>query len=81
MGIRTTDIPGAPPTDIVVPPVDEGPMRRELMRQIAVLDAALAARTPGLASERTTPRRGPAVQPTRELELIRDELFAALKRA
>lgn len=54
-------------------------MRRELLRQIARLDAELGAASPLGATERTTARRGPALQPTAVLERIRDELLSALK--
>jgi hypothetical protein len=71
------DAPPPPPIDV---PVDEGPMRRELLRQIALLDAELGALTSGLESTRVTPLRGPAMQPTIALERIRDELLAELDR-
>jgi hypothetical protein len=53
-------------------------MRRELLRQIALLDAELGARTAPWASWRVTPLRGPALQTGPDLERIRDELLAAL---
>jgi hypothetical protein len=55
-------------------------MRRELLRQIALLDADLSARSAALPTGRTTARRGPAVLPTAELERIRDELLRALEQ-
>jgi hypothetical protein len=54
-------------------------MRRELLRQIALLDGDLAARNPHPAPERTTARRGPAILPTADLERVRDELLDALE--
>ena len=68
--------PAAPPA---APPVDEGPMRRELLRQIALLDVELAARSPAWATDPASPRRGPALLETAELERVRDELVAALR--
>jgi len=53
-------------------------MRRELLRQIALLDAELGARTVPWSVSRVTSRRGPALQSGVELERIRDELLAAL---
>jgi hypothetical protein len=78
------------PSDVAPPPgrppehphdVDEGPMRRELLRQIALLEQEL---TSGIARERlwamarTNRRRGPAWQDTAALEEIRDELVQAI---
>jgi len=85
MGTRERILPpaggGTPPPATDVPdPVDEGPMRRELLRQIAQLERRLSASTPGWESTCPTPRRGPALQPTSELERLRDELHAALRR-
>jgi hypothetical protein len=68
-----------PPAPPVEPVVDEGPMRRELLRQIALLDADLATQNRYPLPERTTARRGPAILPTAALERIRDELLDALK--
>lgn len=56
-------------------------MRRELLRQIARLDAHLGASTTHAAQGRTTPRRGPALLRTEQLERIRDELLTALENA
>jgi hypothetical protein len=69
--------PMAPPA---TPPVDEGPMRRELLRQIAMLDVELAALSRAWPGDPASPRRGPALLDTAELERIRDELVAALRR-
>ncbi|MCW3064675.1 MAG: hypothetical protein JWN32_1847 [Solirubrobacterales bacterium] len=79
--IRASGGSGSPPRTPAEVPVDEGPMRRELLRQIALLDADLAARSEGWGTVRVTPRRGPALQPTAVLERIRDELLTALDRA
>lgn len=83
MKTRTPTIPpsdaGAPPAPPTAPePVDEGPMRRELLRQIGQLEVELSARTPGWEPTCPTPRRGPAMAPTSELEALRDELMRAL---
>jgi hypothetical protein len=69
-----------PPTQAPPAKTDEGPMRRELLRQIAVLDADLAARTPLSGQARVTAPRGPALQTTEQLERIRDELLRAPRR-
>lgn len=60
--------------------VDEGPMRRELLRQIAALERELSR----LVSETcpwdpvvANPSRGPAMLSTADLEKIRDELLTA----
>lgn len=66
----------APPTEPAPDPVDEGPMRRELLRQIAQLETELSRRTPGWTPTCPAPRRGPAMRPTAELERLRDELLA-----
>ena len=82
-----SDLPAGPvtppPTDL--PPadldVDEGPMRSELLRQIAGLEEELAVRLATARDwhrRRITPRRGPALLPTAALEQIRDELLRAL---
>jgi hypothetical protein len=70
-----------PPVDLPEIPVDEGPMRRELLRQIGALEKELTGLTstyspwdPVIAS----PERGPAVLPTEDLEFIRDEMLTAL---
>jgi hypothetical protein len=83
MSTRSTNRPptgGAapPPAAPSADPVDEGPMRRELLRQIAQLETELSARRPDWSPTCTTPKRGPALQPTAELERLRDELLAAL---
>jgi hypothetical protein len=72
-----------PPTDPdPFGPLDEGPMRRELRRQIARLEREFA-RVKGVLApwelERTTPRRGPALLDAGALEQIRDELLDALR--
>ncbi|WP_354698839.1 hypothetical protein DSM112329_04537 [Paraconexibacter sp. AEG42_29] len=70
---------GAPPAPPAAPdPIDEGPMRRELLRQIGQLEVELSARVPGWEPTCVTPRRGPAMPPTSELEALRDELMQAL---
>lgn len=83
MTTRNPTIPpagsGAPPAPPVAPdPVDEGPMRRELLRQIGQLEVELSMRVPGWEPTCRTPRRGPAMAPTSELEALRDELMHAL---
>lgn len=75
---------GAPPP--ALPPgvaADEGPMRRELMRQIEQLEgdiAALGGQIDGFAIVAASPQRGPAVLATAQLEQVRDELIAARAR-
>ncbi|MBA2763195.1 MAG: hypothetical protein H0U42_00715 [Thermoleophilaceae bacterium] len=72
-------LPPSPP-DLIS--VDEGPMRRELLRQIAQLErelsglvAANSPYDPVIAS----PLRGPTMLRTAELEEIRDELLNAAR--
>lgn len=86
MGTRERILPpadgGTPPPVTEAPDtVDEGPMRRELLRQIAQLESRLSASTPGWEPTCPAPRRGPALQPTGELERVRDELLLALRRS
>lgn len=69
--------PGPPP--ITDEPGDEGPMRRELLRQIADLELQLSQSETGWTRERVTPTRGPGLLPTAALEQIRDELLTALR--
>ena len=62
-------------------PSDEAATRRELRRQIAQLETALARLPPppALADERPPARRpGPALLSTEGLEAVRDELLARL---
>ncbi|MEA2166822.1 MAG: hypothetical protein QOF76_122 [Solirubrobacteraceae bacterium] len=67
-----------PPVDFDLA-VDEGPMRRELLRQIRQLEDDIARfitdncpyEPPIVAS----PNRGPAIQTNADLERIRDELL------
>lgn len=78
------------PSDLAPPPgrppesphdIDEGPMRRELLRQIALLEQELTfgiARERTWAMPRTSRRRGPAWQDAAALEEIRDELVRAI---
>ncbi len=71
----------APPPDIDLVDVDEGPMRRELLRQIAQLErelTRLTANTSPWDPVKAHPLRGPAVLTTADLELIRDELLRAI---
>lgn len=78
-GVADVGAPPAPPAPGQL--VDEGPMRRELLRQIAALDEELTlwlVRTRPWHCARTTPRRGPALLETAALEQIRDELLAAI---
>lgn len=85
--MRTTHGPitptggGAPPPVIPLDlPVDEGPMRSELLRQIRRLEIEMsrfaAANCPYDAAPHSA-RRGPAILTTAQLEEIRDELLAA----
>jgi hypothetical protein len=70
-----------PPPDIELIDVDEGPMRRELLRQIEQLErelTRLTASTSPWDPVVANPSRGPAVLPTADLELIRDELLRAI---
>jgi hypothetical protein len=71
--------PASPPFDL--PVTDEGPMRRELLRQIALLEQELTTevvRERLWATHRANTRRGPARQDTAALEAIRDELVEAI---
>lgn len=74
--------PAAPPL-VGVPLVDEGPMRRELLAQIAQLDREVGivlTRLEPFGVRRLTARRGPRLLDTSELEAIRDELVEGLRR-
>lgn len=82
--IRTTDRDtgsGRPPLPPILdlPGVDEGPMRRDLKRQIQQLEHEIAqfhvATCPYEAFE-ASPVRGPAVLTNVQLEEVRDELLA-----
>jgi hypothetical protein len=71
-----------PPIDDL-PGLDEGPMRRELVRQIAALEGTLSRLVVNNAPHRparTSPTRGPAILSTAELEQVRDELLAEIAR-
>lgn len=77
--MRTDGGAGTPPPPDLRTPTDEGPMRRELLRQIAHLEAQLSRFTRDNTPFEPMPavkRRGPAVLPTAALEDIRDELLA-----
>lgn len=85
--MRTTHDPltpaggGAPPPVVPIDlPVDEGPMRSELLRQIRRLEIEMsrfaAANCPFDGAPRSA-RRGPAILTTAQLEEIRDELLEA----
>lgn len=70
-----------PPPDVELVDVDEGPMRRELLRQIEQLERELTRLTAATSPWDPVvahPERGPAVLPTADLELIRDELLRAI---
>jgi hypothetical protein len=57
---------------------DEGPMRRELMRQIAALEVKLSKFRRDQAPFEQLPellKRGPALLSTEQLEQVRDELL------
>jgi len=82
--IRTTDrddtgTGGRPPLPPILdlPGVDEGPMRRDLKRQIELLEHEIAAfhveNCPYEAFS-ASPARGPAVLTNEQLEQVRDEL-------
>jgi hypothetical protein len=79
---RVRDItppPSLPPLNL--PGTGEGPMRRELLRQIALLEQELTSelvRERLWAKHRANRRRGPAWQDTEALESIRDELVEAI---
>lgn len=79
-GVGTT--PPAPPAGpVALPGIDQGPMRGELLRQIAQLEeelAVLLARRRDWSRRRISPRRGPALLSTADLERIRDELVTAV---
>jgi hypothetical protein len=81
---RTRERDIAPPPSLPplqVPVTDEGPMRRELLRQIALLEQELTTeivRERLWATHRANRRRGPAWQDTGALEAIRDELVDAI---
>lgn len=79
--IRERGAPPAEPPDLESWLTDQGPMRSELLRQIAQLDdelGQLTARVRPFAPVRTTPRRGPRLLDTEDLERIRDELVVAI---
>lgn len=82
--IRTREHDVAPPPSpppLSLPGTDEGPMRRELLRQIALLEQELTTeivRERLWATHRANQRRGPALQDTAALEAIRDELVEAI---
>ena len=60
---------------------DEGPMRRELMRQIAALERKLSKFRRDHAPYDPLPellQRGPALLTTEQLEQVRDELLAMI---
>lgn len=66
-----------------LPGLDEGPMRRELARQIAALEGTINRLVVDNAPSRpaqTSPTRGPAILSTAELEQVRDELLAKIAR-
>ncbi|WP_205696491.1 hypothetical protein [Conexibacter sp. SYSU D00693] len=73
--------PPAPPAEPPSFDVDQGPMRSELLRQIAQLEAdhaVLLARRRDWSMRRVTARRGPALLDTAALEQVRDELLTAI---
>lgn len=76
-------LPPAPPDLPTGAPVDQGPMRSDLLRQIALLEQELsrlhARIAPWSRAERATPRRGPALLTTADLERVRDELVDAIR--
>lgn len=78
--MRSSISPPPPPPSCTPPwPIDEGPARHELRRQIARFERILAELSV-LLGEPCSPinrSRGPALLATRELESIRDELLTA----
>ena len=73
--------PPREPGDLPSLGVDEGPARRELLRQIAHLEGELAALVTNICPwdpPHASPEGGPGVQPTATLERIRDELLDAV---
>jgi hypothetical protein len=73
--------PPRPPADAPSLAVDEGPLRSELLRQIAHLEGELATLVSNACPwdpPQASPERGPGLQPTPTLERIRDELLDAL---
>jgi hypothetical protein len=85
MRTRTPDHVGGggapPPAAPLLPSLDEGPMRAELLRQIRRLELEIsrftAANCPYAAMPPSSHRRGPAILTTAQLEEIRDELLAS----
>ena len=77
--IRTDGMDSRPPLPPILdlPGVDEGPMRRDLKRQIQQLEHEIASfhveNCPYEAFE-ASPVRGPAVLTNEQLEQVRDEL-------
>ncbi|MCW2997930.1 MAG: hypothetical protein JWN65_1479 [Solirubrobacterales bacterium] len=69
-----------PPAAPVLPSLDEGPMRAELLRQIRRLELEISrfsvANCP-YAAVPASRQRGPAILTTAQLEEIRDELLAS----
>ncbi|MCW3010972.1 MAG: hypothetical protein JWO90_1376 [Solirubrobacterales bacterium] len=77
---------GAPPYPPTGPlggaAVDEGPMRSELVRQIVLLEqelASLGSAAGLLRLDPSSPRRGPAILSTADLEQTRDELVTGIR--
>jgi hypothetical protein len=66
-----------PPFDLL--PVDEGPMRRDLLRQIRQLEEELAQfivdNCPFEPPIVSSPTRGPGIMSNADLEQIRDEML------
>jgi hypothetical protein len=82
--VKTGSGAAPPPIDLdSLLKVDEGPMRGDLRRQIALLERELArikAIVEPWDGTRMTPLRGPALLPSESLEKIRDELLNAVRR-
>lgn len=74
--------PPAPPIDAGTA-VDEGPARRELRRQIALLEhdrqQIVLATCPWTAPAAATGRSGPRLLSAADLVVVRDELLAAIE--
>lgn len=76
--LTPSDGGAAPPISPLLPALDEGPMRAELLRQIRRLEietSRFAAANCPYDPVPVSPRRGPAILTTAQLEAIRDELL------
>jgi hypothetical protein len=72
---------GAPPDEALLRPLDEGPGRRDLLRQIAALErrlSELAVAHSVWLETAAAEERAPSVLSMEELELVRDRLYTAI---